>query len=114
MKLSTKLTGANIRTLALPPDKDEDVFWDGELPSFGLRIRRSGARTWVVKYEIANRSRRFQFGSPAQLDPGRARAVAKDLLAQTRLGRDPALEKAPARVKSAETFGAILPRFLER
>lgn len=67
-----------------------------------------------MKYEIGDRSRRLQFGSFAQLDPGRARTVAKDLLAQARLGRDPAREKTMAREKVAETFGAILPRFLER
>jgi len=114
MKLTSKLTTTAIRGLVLPRNKDEDVFWDGELPSFGLRVRRGGARTWVVKYEIADRTRRLQFGSLAQLDANKARAVAKDLLAQVRLGRDPAREKTIARAKAAETFGALLPRFLER
>jgi len=36
------------------------------------------------------------------------------LLAQVRLGHDPAAEKDRARVRAAETFGALLPRFLER
>ena len=40
--------------------------------------------------------------------------MAKDILAQVRLGRDLAAERAQARIKAAETFGALLPRFLER
>src|SRR5262249_24928981 len=53
-------------------------------------------------------------GSPAVLDPGKARDTAKDLLAQVRLGRDPAVEKKQARVRAAETMGIVLPRYLAR
>ena len=53
-------------------------------------------------------------GSVAVLDPGKARETAKRLLAQVRLGHDPARDKITARSKAAETFGALLPRFLER
>ena len=109
-----RLTAATVRALTLPPGKADHVFFDSELPGFGLRVRTTGARTWMVQYAIAGRTRRMVLGSLAVLDPGKARETAKDLLAQVRLGRDPAGEKVTARARAAETFGALLPRFLER
>jgi integrase len=103
-----------IRTLALPPGKIDHVFFDAELHGFGLRIRSSGTKTWMVQYAISGKTRRMALGSTAMLDPSKARSTAKDLLAQVRLGRDPAGEKFNARANAAETFGILLPRFLAR
>jgi integrase len=107
-----RLNAVNIRTLSLPSGVADRVFWDSELPGFGLRIRASGARTWLVQYAIAGRTRRVFLGSATVLDPGKARETAKKLLAAVKLGRDPAAEKHTARVKAGETFGALLPRHL--
>jgi integrase len=109
-----KLSKSTIRALTLPPGVVDRVFWDDDVPAFGLRMRAGGAQSWVVQYAIASRTRRIRLGSVAQLDPDKARKTAKDLLAQVRLGRDPAREKMAARSDAAETVGALLPRFLER
>ena len=87
-----RLTATTIRTLVLPPGKADHVFFDSDLPGFGLRMRATGAKTWMVQYAIAGKTRRMVLGSPAVLDPGKAREAAKDLLATVRLGRDPAAE----------------------
>jgi integrase len=113
-RADVKLTAANIRILKLPPGVTDKVFFDESLPGFGLRVRASGVHSWMVQYAIAGRTRRIVLGLETALDPGKARATAKDLLAQVRLGRDPAGEKDRARMRAAETFGALLPRFLER
>jgi integrase len=109
-----RLTPATARTAKPPRGNADHVYFDDDLPGFGLRVRASGARAWLVQYAIGGRTRRMTLGSPAVVDITKARATAKDLLAQVRLGRDPAREKATAREKAAETFGALLPRFLER
>jgi len=111
-------TVASIRTLlarlgSLPINYDK-VHFDGDLPGFGLRVRASGVHTWMIQYAIAGRTRRVVLGLASALDPGKARATAQKLLAQVRLGKDPAADKARARVAAAETFGALLPRFLKR
>jgi integrase len=113
-ELSVRLTAQTVRTIALPAGVADKVFFDSDLPGFGLRVRATGAKTWMVQYAISGRTRRIVLGSTAVLNPGKARETAKDLLAQVRLGRDPADEKAQARVKAAETIGALLPRFLQR
>ena len=108
-----KLTAANIRTLKLPPGEIDRVFFDEDLPGFGLRVRASGVNSWMIQYAIAGRTRRVVLGLASALDPGKARSTAKDLLAQVRLGKDPASEKALARAAAGETFGALLGRFLD-
>jgi len=109
-----KLTAANISTLQLPPGIIDRVYFDDDLPGFGLRVRASGVHSWMVQYAIAGRTRRVVLGLLTALDPGKARTTAKDLLAKVRLGGDPAGEKDQARARAAETFGALLPDFLER
>ena len=82
------------------------------LPGFGLRVRASGAQTWLVQYAVAGRTKRIFLGAPALVDPSKARAMAKDLLARVRLGGDPAGENVAARAEAANTVGALPPRFL--
>jgi integrase len=109
-----RLTSANIRTVQLPPGIIDKVYFDEDLPGFGLRVRASGVHSWMVQYAIAGHTRRITLGLLTALDPSRARGIAQELLARVRLGHDPAAEKAAARVRATETFGALLPRFLER
>jgi integrase len=109
-----RLTATTIRTLRLPRGARDKVFFDADLPGFGLRLRDSGVQAWLVQYAVAGRTRRITLGSPATLDPGKAREAAKRILAATKLGKDPAADKQAARAQAAETFGALLPRFLER
>jgi len=108
-----KLTPATIRTLKLPPGVTDRVFFDEDLPGFGLRVRASGVHTWMIQYAIARRTRRVVLGLASTLAPNRARAVAETMLARVRLGHDPAAEKDQAKAAAAETFGALLPRFLK-
>ena len=109
-----RLTAATVRTVQCAPGKSEQVFFDEALPGFGLRVRRTGAQTWLVQYAVAGRTKRVFLGAPALVDASKARAMAKDLLARVRLGGDPAGEKVAARAEAANTVGALLPRFLAR
>ena len=112
-KDKTCLTATNIRSLKLPPGVTDKIFFDGDLPGFGLRIRASGAKTWMVQYAKGGRTRRMVLGPLEVLDPGKAREAAKDVLAKIRLGQDPVDDKRKARIKAGETFGVLLPKFLK-
>ena len=109
-----KLIATTIRDLTAAPAAFDKVYFDERLPGFGLRVRKSGSHTWMIKYTFGGQVRRMVLGPLSALDPGKAFDTAKNLLAQVRIGRDPAAEKARAHVEAAETFGALLPRFLER
>jgi integrase len=108
-----KLTAPSVRTLALPEGVADRTYFDDELPGFGLRLRSSGSRTWVIQYKVGAKHRRLPLGSITELDVSKARARARDLLAAVRLGKDPFADKLETRAKAAETFGALLPAYLD-
>jgi integrase len=108
-----KLIATTIRELTAAPTAFDKVHFDERLPGFGLRVRKSGAHTWMIKYTFGGGVRRMVLGPLTALDPGKAFYTAKELLAQVRLGRDPAAEKKQAHVQAAETFGALLPAYLK-
>ena len=106
-----KLTEAKILTLKLPPGVTDKVFFDEDLPGFGVRVRAGGAQRWMVQYDTG-RTRRMTLGRTSALSLAKARTMARDILAAVRLGQDPAADKAAKRLAAAETIGAILPGYL--
>jgi integrase len=106
-----KLTNANTERLKLPPKKTDFIYWDDELPRFGLRLR-GGARTWIVQYRTETGQRREKVGTPAALNADAARKKARQILARVQLGHDPVAEKIERKAQAAVTFGAVVARYL--
>jgi integrase len=107
-----RLTTTEIRKLALAPRAAEAIFFDDDLPGFGVRIRASGSKTYIFQYKLGTKQRRLTLGPVTAIDLGKARDTAKDLYAKVRLGNDPAGEKAHAKLKASETFEAIAAQYL--
>ena len=86
---------------AIKPDPSGDVFlWDTEVRRFGLRVKRSGAKAFVVAYYapgLHNVRRRFTLGTYGTVTPDEARKRATALLARVARGDDPAQEKVEGR-----------------
>lgn len=109
-----KLNQKAVTGLTVPRGRHEHIEWDEDLPSFGVRIRKGGSRTWVVQFRVGMKQRRLSLGSVHLLDATTARQRARDVLAAVRLGRDPAGEKAEGRARASETVGAALQSYLAR
>jgi integrase len=93
----------NRRTIsALKPPKTPTSYYDDTLTGFGLIVRPTGARSWIVEYRPGSggrgvAKRRMVIGSPETLSPEKAREAAAKILAQAELGGDPAAERAAER-----------------
>ncbi|HZC55485.1 MAG TPA: Arm DNA-binding domain-containing protein, partial [Xanthobacteraceae bacterium] len=57
-----KLTTVTVRTQALPAGKSEAIFFDDDIPGFGLRIRDGGSRRFVFQYKLSTKQRRMALG----------------------------------------------------
>jgi integrase len=92
-----KLTKKNVDALQHEPDRD--VFaWDAEVRGFGVRLKPSGTRTFLIQYRNAERrTRRFVIGQYGILTVELARDLAKKKLASVIDGGDPAAERRAAR-----------------
>ena len=107
-----KLTAATVRSAGIPPGKIEAIFFDDEVPGFGLRIREAGSRSFVFQYKLGAKQRRMALGTATALNFGATRKTAEQLYARVKLGQDPASDKAEARASAAQTFKAAVADFL--
>ena len=90
----------------------DTIIWDDELNGFGLRIRKSGARTYVAVYRAAGRKRWFTIGTPgAPWTPEQARQKAAEILFDATSGADPQAEKSIGRMKSP-TVNSLIDAYL--
>lgn len=116
-----KLTEKALAQLALPDGVADRIWFDDDLPGFGLRIRSGGKRTWIVQYKQGGKQRRMTLGTVdlagrggkhGSLNLVAARKTAKDMLASIHLGHDPQGEKVETRSHAGRTLAAIVPDYL--
>ena len=74
-------------------DKD-GVFWDSELPGFGIRVYPTGRKVYVVQARANGRSRRVTVGRHGDVAPDRARKDAAKIIARLKAGLPP-VEQEP-------------------
>jgi hypothetical protein len=79
----------------------EYVAWDGDIAGFGVRVRPSGAKSYIVQYRAgAGRkapSRKLTLGPVGKLTPDEARTLAKRAVGSIAHGHDPAGKRAEDR-----------------
>lgn len=98
---------------AAKPDKERDiVLWDDTLHGFGLRVKPSGTKTYILQYRnTEGRSRRYTIGQHGKLTPEQAETEAKRLFGLIAVGRDPASEKQD--LGKEATFADLAAKYLE-
>ncbi len=91
------------------------IVWDEALPGFGVRVKPSGFRSYILQYRAAETgaSRRLTIGRHGPLMTlDQARRRARGVLADAMRGADPVAEKAKAR--AAPNVTALCGDYLER
>lgn len=66
-------------------DGSERIYWDHELPGFGLRVRASGRKYYIAQVRAGGRQRRLTIGSHV-LAPDAARKEAMGFISKLRNG----------------------------
>jgi integrase len=92
---------------------------DAGLPSFFLNVQSSGHRSFVLRYRIGGRTRKWTIGSFPQLSLEQARTMAREAIVKIkRDGYDPSAEKAASRRPGSlsgtpRTIDELVEKFLE-
>lgn len=99
---------------AIGPGDCEHFIWDADLSGFGVRVRPSGAASYIVMYRAGSGRtaprRRVTLASVGTITPDEARRLARVTLADAAKGLDPAAVKAKRR--NEETIGDLCDRYL--
>lgn len=73
----------------LPAAGEDAIFWDRDLPGFGVRVYPSGRKVYVVQARAGRGPRRVSLGAHGELTPERARKRAQAVIARIKAGDDP-------------------------
>jgi integrase len=98
----------------LKPRAREFTAWDAKMPGFGVRVRPSGAMSYVVVYRAGSGRgapvRRYTIANVGKATPDAAKRRAKAILGAVAHGQDPAGEKATER--GTLTISGLADRFM--
>jgi integrase len=111
-----KITKRVIDSLKIEPR--EYAVWDAQLPGFGVRVRPTGAKSYVVTYRVGSgRSApktRLTIGAVGKITPEQARTLALSILGAVASGRDPAKERRKAKAAAENTLRSVAENYLAR
>ena len=92
-------------------DGADKFYWDSDLPGFGVRVRGSGRKYYVVQYRVDGRVRRITLGRHGAVSTETARRRAMAAISEAKGGGDPAAARDERR--KAVTMKQLGKRFLE-
>lgn len=101
---------------ALRPDPDgrDITIFDDRIPGLGVRVKQSGAKSWVLKYRTTRgEQRRYTIGPAGKhgIAPAKARAEAEELKTKIRKGGDPSADRRAER--NAQTVAELCDAYIE-
>ncbi len=102
---------------AIEPAAKDIIFWDPQLPGFGLKVTPKGSKVFLVQYRTRNegRLRKYTIGRFGTVTPAQAREEGQRVLNERREGQDPAAEKRHEITRSRiELVDELLAEFIKR
>jgi integrase len=96
--------------------KRDVIFFDEEIPGFGLRLRAGRdrvRRSWIAQYRAHGRTRRVLIGSVEKVAPPDARKAARKILAEVELGGDPQGAKVQMRREATRSVRSVVGAYLD-
>lgn len=96
---------------ALKPEVTDMVHWDDALAGFGVRVRPTGRKTFIVKCRCGGRQIKMTIGTHGPITVEQARITARGIIADAKAGKDPSA--AHARMRTSPTVKKLGERFLD-
>ena len=93
---------------ALPADGSDALYWDRDLPGFGVRVYPSGRKSYVVQCRGPNGSQRVTIGQHGTITADEARKQAAPIIDRIKRGEDP----VPAPAQPEPTVADLAERFM--
>ena len=87
---------------ALHVDRKDAVFWDRDLPGFGVRVHRTGRKVYLVQTRGAAGLKRVTIGRHGEITPEEARKNARGIIDCIKRGIDPKAEAPAPELTTAE------------
>ncbi len=98
------------RVVDVLPVEDRDiVYWDADLPGFGVRVYATGSKTYLVQGRGRAGSRRVALGRHGVVTAEEARKRGAEVLARIRAGKDPESGAGPS---GGPTVADLAERYL--
>src|SRR5262249_42063116 len=110
--MRTVLTASFIKTARAETGKERRVYWDANLPGFGLVVTGAGAKSYCVQYRANGRSRRLTLNGNLILAD--ARKVARKHLGDVAKGSDPVIERRKQAAAAGDTLESVARRYFRR
>lgn len=98
--------------ISVPAKPVESIFWDSELPGFGVRAYATGRRVYFVQYRERGRTRRRTIAAVEEIEARTARRRARKILSEVSIGLG---VEDPFKVvtdTSAMRFADLVPLYL--
>ena len=109
----TKLTEDVVQGLFCPVGKRDELFFDDQLPGFGVRAYSSGKKSFFVKYSMGAKQRKMSLGPVCRGALAQTRRKAQDVLARARMGQDVQGERQAERDNIAYLFADLIDPYLD-
>ena len=109
MPKRSELTISKRTVDGLAVEGKEAIFWDRELPGFGVRVYPSGRKIYVAQSRGPNGIRRVSLGRHGKLTAEQARKRAGAAIGRIKRGEDP----VPGPPERAFTVADLAERYLE-
>ena len=108
----TKLTKSTVDQLRAHPEGRDVIYFDTEVRGFGVRVKASGAKSYVLKYRNRfGQQRKLHIARVGDVTPDQARKQAIKLRGRIAEGEDPAADKSAER--RAITVAQLCDEYLE-
>jgi integrase len=108
------LTDHEIKKLMLAPDDpDGKVFFDDKMSGLGVRLYRSGRKTWLYQFRLAGRSYKYEIGSTEKVLASKARIDAKVAAGHVANKVNPLDLRRQAEEKHKDEFGELVDEYLK-